>query len=284
MKFKIVIVLLFSFFTINSSAQKTEKVKNNLPNGLTEEYYVLTDSNSVKQGAYILKDQKGKLYEKGNYLNGAKEGLWETYSWEGTTTSGTYKNGLKEGMWKEKGGSGNYLHDIKSGEWKEMNGTGNYLNGNRSGEWIFTSKSGKKEQIYDYTISKIVWYDSTALGYSPIEAKILINGDSQTVKLDHAPLYIGGNDALSHYISYTLRYPIIEKEMGKQGTVYVTYDVDSTGKILNFRIAKGVANAPGLAKESIRVLELTSGSWYPATYQGNPISMSVTQAVRFVLQ
>lgn len=59
-----------------------------------------TFKNDKKNGKYIFYI-KGKIRDKGQYVNDLKEGVWKTYHVTGELESiGKYKNGKKEGLWK----------------------------------------------------------------------------------------------------------------------------------------------------------------------------------------
>ncbi|MDQ3112107.1 MAG: energy transducer TonB [Bacteroidota bacterium] len=84
------------------------------------------------------------------------------------------------------------------------------------------------------------------------------------------------------YLSTHVKYPKIEKEAGKQGTVYISFVIEKDGSITNVKEAKGVPGAPGLTAEGIRVI---SGmpNWTPGTMDGNPVRIEMKQPIRFVL-
>jgi protein TonB len=85
------------------------------------------------------------------------------------------------------------------------------------------------------------------------------------------------------YLKNNIKYPVIEKEAGKQGTVYVSFVVEKDGSITNVKEAKGVPGAPGLTKEAIRVISAMP-KWKPGLMNGHPVRIEMKQPVRFVLQ
>ncbi len=96
---------------------------------------------------------------------------------------------------------------------------------------------------------------------------------------DVMPEFPGG---ISKYLMENVKYPVIEKELNKQGTVYISFVIEKDGTVSNIKEAKGVAGAPGLTKEAIRVI---SGmpKWKPAMQNGKPVRIEMVQPVKFVL-
>jgi len=85
------------------------------------------------------------------------------------------------------------------------------------------------------------------------------------------------------YLKNNIKYPQIEKEAGKMGTVYISFVVEKDGSISNVAPAKEVPGAPGLTKEAVRVISQMP-KWTPGQMNGRPVRIQMTQPVRFVLQ
>ena len=47
--------------------------------------------------------------EKGNYVNGMRDGLWEEYSRDGKKSIGSYRYGKKNGEWRKYSAHGKLL-------------------------------------------------------------------------------------------------------------------------------------------------------------------------------
>lgn len=94
------------------------------------------------------------------------------------------------------------------------------------------------------------------------------------------PTFEGG---FSHYLAANIKYPVFEKEHGKQGTVYVSFIIEKDGSVTNVKEAKGVPGAPGLTKEAIRVIS-EMPNWTPGMMNGKPVRIEMTQPIRFVLE
>ena len=98
---------------------------------------------------------------------------------------------------------------------------------------------------------------------------------------ERMPEFIG-EGGFMQYLSTHIKYPQLEKESGKHGTVYIGFIVEKDGSITDVHELKGVPGAPGLTKEAIRVLS-TMPKWKPGQMNGKPVRVQMTQPIKFVL-
>jgi TonB family protein len=129
---------------------------------------------------------------------------------------------------------------------------------------------------YPSAIVRFILPDSVGAGSFPQDTMVY----SMTEEM---PVFRGGEGTFQRYLQWTIRYPQMEKEQGKAGTVYIYFEVAPSGKIENVRCMKGVVGAPGLAKEGIRVIS-TMPRWQPGTMAGKPVRASMTVPIKFVLR
>lgn len=99
--------------------------------------------------------------------------------------------------------------------------------------------------------------------------------------VEEMPLFPGGPAELNKYIAQNVKYPVIAQENGIQGRVYVSFVVNSKGKIENVKVARGVD--PSLDKEAVRVVE-SMPEWKPGKQGNKAVKVSFTIPVNFVLQ
>jgi len=99
--------------------------------------------------------------------------------------------------------------------------------------------------------------------------------------VEDMPVFPGGENALRKYIANSVKYPVLAQENGIQGKVYVTFVVGKDGFVKNARIARGVD--PVLDKEALRVVN-TLPQWKPGIQRGEPVNVSYTVPINFVLQ
>lgn len=129
---------------------------------------------------------------------------------------------------------------------------------------------------YSSAIVRFILPDSVGTGPFPQDTMVY----SMTEEM---PMFRGREGTFQKYLQWTIRYPQMEKEQGKDGTVYIYFEVTPSGKIENVRCIKGVVGAPGLAKEGIRVIS-TMPRWQPGTMAGKPVRASMIVPIKFVLQ
>lgn len=68
------------------------------------------------------------------------------------------------------------------------------------------------------------------------------------------PIYEGGPTAMKKFIGENLRYPKEALENKTQGTVYVRYDIDYSGKVVDAKVIKGIGH--GCDEEAVRLAKL----------------------------
>jgi len=98
--------------------------------------------------------------------------------------------------------------------------------------------------------------------------------------VEEMPEYSGGDEARIKFLIAHLRYPQIAKESGIQGTVYVSFIVESDGSVSNVKVLRGVGG--GLDEESVRVVELMP-KWIPGKCDGVPVRVQFNMPLRFTL-
>ncbi|TND04265.1 MAG: periplasmic protein TonB [Bacteroidetes bacterium] len=85
---------------------------------------------------------------------------------------------------------------------------------------------------------------------------------------------------LRPYLMSSLRYPQIPKEEGIQGTVVLSFVVDTNGDVKNLAVEKGVH--PALDKEALRVAR-GMPKWIPAITKGHKVSFLFRLPIKFRL-
>lgn len=126
--------------------------------------------------------------------------------------------------------------------------------------------------------------DATVIDVQPVvETKKEEEADEAQVFfiVEDMPEFPGGELALRKYIANAINYPVIAQENGIQGKVYVTFVVGKDGSVQDARIARGVD--PSLDKEALRVVN-TLPKWKPGKQRGQPVRVSYTVPISFVLQ
>lgn len=98
------------------------------------------------------------------------------------------------------------------------------------------------------------------------------------------PSFPGGDTAMTKYLSKSVRYPELEKEMGIQGKVYVSFVVLEDGSISDVKLLRGVSGGPGLDNEALRVVKMMP-KWTPAKkLDGKPVKVRYTLPINFYIK
>ncbi|MEI7423613.1 MAG: TonB family protein [Prolixibacteraceae bacterium] len=104
--------------------------------------------------------------------------------------------------------------------------------------------------------------------------------DGVYLVVEEMPEFPGGEMALRNFIGENIKYPVEAKEKGIQGKVFVTFVVNSKGKVENAKIARGVD--PSLDNEALRVVGQLP-EWKPGKQKGEAVSVSYTVPINFAL-
>ncbi len=97
---------------------------------------------------------------------------------------------------------------------------------------------------------------------------------------DRSPEYYKGEEALAEFILENIEYPNVAKNQNVEGTVQLTFIVETNGFVSNIKAVKQV-NA-GCTEEAIRVVGLLK--WKPAEKNGKYVRYKVTYPITFNLK
>lgn len=97
---------------------------------------------------------------------------------------------------------------------------------------------------------------------------------------DSGPQYPGGDKARIEYIVANTPYPEEDRKAGIKGTVYVQFVIESSGKVTNAKILKGVS--PLIDKVALNAIT-NMPDWIPARKGNKPVSYEMTMPIKFEL-
>ena len=103
---------------------------------------------------------------------------------------------------------------------------------------------------------------------------------SQYVQVETEPEFPGGSEALLLFIKNSVQYPQSALDNKISGVVWVSFIVDSDGRIKNPAVARSVE--PALDKEALRIVS-TLPKWEPGRLNGKPVDVYNVVPVRFML-
>jgi len=97
-------------------------------------------------------------------------------------------------------------------------------------------------------------------------------------KIDAA--YVGGVNAMKVQIGEVQEYPVIDRELGNQGTVYVSFVVEKDGSVTNVKTVRGVSET--LDREAERIVK-TFPKWIPGQDEWGAVRSRVRLPITFIL-
>lgn len=101
------------------------------------------------------------------------------------------------------------------------------------------------------------------------------------IVVEEMPGFPGGEEALMKFLAKNMRYPVLAKENGIQGRVYVNFIVNTDGSVSDVRVLKGIGG--GCDEEAVRVVSMMP-KWEPGRQRGIPTRVQYNLPVRFKLE
>lgn len=102
----------------------------------------------------------------------------------------------------------------------------------------------------------------------------------QTV-IEKEPQFKEGKLAMFNYIIDNIQYPKKARKKGIQGTVYISFLIDTKGHVSEVKVLRGIGY--GCDEEAIRVIQSMDGMWKPALQNGKPVPFRYTMPISFRL-
>ena len=98
--------------------------------------------------------------------------------------------------------------------------------------------------------------------------------------VEEMPEFPGGMESFFKLIARNIKYPVMAKEHGIEGTVYIQVVIDKNGKLRSPEILRGPG--AGLDEEALRVVSL-SPDWKPGKQKGQPVNVYYNIPIKFSL-
>lgn len=96
--------------------------------------------------------------------------------------------------------------------------------------------------------------------------------------VEHMPSFPGGDSALMNYLIKNVKYPAEALKNGITGRVYISFVVDTCGKVQEVSVGRGVDSV--LDAEAVRVVS-TMPNWIPGTQRGRKVNVKYMLPVNF---
>ena len=119
-------------------------------------------------------------------------------------------------------------------------------------------------------------------GYGSVPGgKVVVSAMDPIVIPERDAEYIGGRQAMMEKIISVQKYPEIDRELGIQGKVYVSFVVEKDGSITNIKTERGVSET--LDREAVRIVQ-SFPKWKPGEDKYGVVRTRVRMPIVFVLQ
>jgi len=110
----------------------------------------------------------------------------------------------------------------------------------------------------------------------------IIQQDTSAVELvdvvEESPSYPGGEEARVWFVQEHLIYPEKARSMGLQGKVFMTFTVETDGRLTDIRVLRGLGG--GCDEEAIRLIQQMP-KWKPALQRGKPVRAQFNLPLKF---
>lgn len=134
--------------------------------------------------------------------------------------------------------------------------------------WVFS----KDDSWFFGDINKICFPKS--------EISNLKNPEPVFTVTETPPDFPGGDMERIRYLQENIKYPTMARESGIQGTVYVSFIIETNGSITNIKIMRGIGG--GCDEEVISLIKKMP-YWKPGTQNGKPVRVQFNMPVKFTL-
>jgi periplasmic protein TonB len=99
--------------------------------------------------------------------------------------------------------------------------------------------------------------------------------------VEEMPSFPGGEAERNKFLAENIQYPQQATENGIQGTVYVSFVVDSKGNVTDVKILRGIGG--GCDEEALRVVKMMP-KWHPGKQNGKNVRVLFNMPIYFKLQ
>jgi TonB family protein len=125
---------------------------------------------------------------------------------------------------------------------------------------------------------------ATIIDYLKKNALMLSNKEdvnkSENLQLVEEICFPGGEAAMLRFLQKNVHYPEYARNKGIQGTVIVSFVVDSSGKVTDVKLLRGIGG--GCDEEAVRVVKVMP-DWNPGKVDGIPVRVQFNIPIKFSL-
>ena len=94
------------------------------------------------------------------------------------------------------------------------------------------------------------------------------------------PQYKGGLQAMARFVQRNLKYPAVARRMETEGLVYVSFIIDTNGRVIEAKAIKGISKE--CDEEAVRMVSAMT-DWLAGRQGGVPVMVRMVLPIRFQL-
>lgn len=137
-----------------------------------------------------------------------------------------------------------------------------------------------KGKVIDSKTTDGIEGDNPIIEQPKVTLKPEIKKDVILTFAEQMPEFNGGYTAMQNWIIKHIRYPSSAMAMGTEGTVFVSFVINTDGKISNVELVRGIGS--GCDEEAMRAVEAMP-VWFPGKQNGTPVRVKTTIPIKFEL-
>ncbi|MBA2612485.1 MAG: energy transducer TonB [Bacteroidetes bacterium] len=99
------------------------------------------------------------------------------------------------------------------------------------------------------------------------------------ISSDSLPSFLYGPEQYKRFVQINLTYPTKAMRNNIQGTVYLSFVVDTLGKVNNIKILKDIGGDCGI--EAVKLIKQSSGIWKPGMDKGKKVNVLLNFPIKF---
>lgn len=105
--------------------------------------------------------------------------------------------------------------------------------------------------------------------------------EKKEVYHEQLPVFPGGEEGMYEYLASETKYPKKARKEKIQGSVFVSFTVETDGSVTNVKVVRGVS--PELDAEALRVVKAMPDFEQPAMQRGKPVPFIYNLPLSFSL-
>ena len=130
-----------------------------------------------------------------------------------------------------------------------------------------------------------VTVDNPVIGETPIINNVttepVVKKEDYILFPSQMPEYVGGTLAMMQWLGENINYPRYARDNGIEGTVYVSFIINTDGSISDATVVKGIGF--GCDEEAVRAI-MDMKKWIPGKQNANPVRVKTTIPIKFELE